>query len=297
MSAPTSSHPRPATGARPSQPDRLGRFDVGTDRGVLIALAHIDDAGWDGPVGTAVLTYARMRVVRPQVRRAGLVGPAADQAEATGWALAWELLSSRALRRTGSPWGVVSAAVRRAVLGEVVSAAYGTGVRQGWRLAASRTEGAAGSPAPLRTHRLVPLPEGPGEPVAGADERPGPVIELAAGALVGAGWPRHEALTVVEWAAAHPRHRSATGARGWRTLAAQLGIPPWRARRATILLLGTATWPGLLEQVARDGASALHRADLRAALRSTVVASRPSPAGVSRRALVRAATSGHRRAS
>ncbi|MEO6821362.1 MAG: hypothetical protein ABI468_02355 [Candidatus Nanopelagicales bacterium] len=295
---PTPSPPHPAVATAPvagaavtGSGGTLGRHDVGSNPGLLLALAAVDERGWDGGDGTAVLTYARLRVVRPQVHRAGLSGPAANQAEATGWAVAWELLSSRALRAAGSPWGVVSVAVRRAVLGEVVAAVYGTGVREAWRLA-------AGSPRPGRpgdalapVRRPVSLsmldPDWCAPTTGHVFDGIGPRLEVIATAMVRAGWSREEAVAVCEWVAYRAHDRSVTKTPGWRTLARLLGIPAWRARRATVLLLGSTTWPGLVERVASEGSIVLQRPDVLAAVRSTVVASHLSPVGASKLALRR----------
>lgn len=280
--------------------------DVSSDHGLLQALGVVDRAGWEGREGTAVLTYARLRVVRPQVRRAGLSGPAANQAEATGWAVAWELLSSRGLRSARSPWGLITVAVRRAVLGEVVTAAYGTGLREAWRLAAraSGSPGVHGEAASVR--RPVSLSVLDPDLCAPADARTtediGPTLEVIVAAMVRAGWPRNEAVGVCEWVACRAprrgvprdreggRHGTTTHAQGWRTLARLLGIPAWRARRATVLLFGSPSWPGLVEQVACEGPVVLQRTDVVAALRSTVVASHLSPVGAAQRALRRRET-------
>ena len=278
-----------AAGSHGASP--LGGYDVGSDPGLLLALAGVDQTGWDGRDGTAVLTYARLQVVRPQVRRAGLSGPAANQAEATGWAVAWELLSSRALRAVRSPWGVVSVAVRRAVLGEVMAAAYGTGVREAWRLAArAPRQGRRGDAVPAVRPPLslsVLDPDWWAPATGPGPDGIGPSLEVIAAAMVRAGWSRHEAVAVCEWVACRAQDRSATQAPGWRTLARLLGIPAWRARRATVLLLGSTTWPGLVERVASEGSAVLQRPDVLAAVRSTVVASHLSPVGASRLALRR----------
>jgi hypothetical protein len=279
----------------------LGGYDVGSAPGLLRALAGVDAAGWDGRDGTAVLTYARLRVVRPQVHRAGLRGPAANQAEATGWAVAWELLSSRALRAAGSPWGVVSVAVRRAVLGEVMAATYGTGVREAWRLAAGAPgagrRGAA-DPAVRRPVSLSVLDPDWWAPATGPGaDGIGPRLEVIAAAMVRAGWSRREAVAVCEWVACRAQDGCATQAPGWRTLARLLGIPAWRARRATVLLLGSTTWPGLVERVASEGFTVLQRPDVLAAVRSTVVASHLSPVGASRLALRRCELAAQRKRS
>ncbi len=102
--------------AAPAAPRETGRL--------LADLAVIDVEGWGGPTGTALLDFVRDDLVRPLVLGTGLRDLAAWQAEATGWEAAWEALSHPSLPAAASPWGVVWTAVRRAVLGEVVTARY-----------------------------------------------------------------------------------------------------------------------------------------------------------------------------
>lgn len=261
------------------------RGDIGTTDGLRASLARIALEGWDGPTGTEVLRYARDAVVRPQVRRAGLRAAAADQAESTGWGVAWEVLRRRLLLRVESPWGVVTVAVRRAVRGESVAAAFGTDARRAWRLVAAPAPG-SGRPVPaLPVVSLTALQERGWEPPpAAAPDGLGKGLEAIAAALVGAGWDRGEAVAVLEWVAGRSAYRCSSGAPGWRTLAAVAGIPPWRARRATVLLLGAPGWPGLVAAVARNGRQALDEPGAVAAIRSTVRSSHLSPATAARRA-------------
>jgi hypothetical protein len=58
-------------------------------------LQVIDREGWDGPTATELLLYLRENLVRLQVRDTALNRPAFAQAEATGWAVAWETLTGR----------------------------------------------------------------------------------------------------------------------------------------------------------------------------------------------------------
>ncbi len=86
---------------------------------VLRQLALVDVLGWDSEPGEELLEQVRSRIVRPLVRRSGLVGPDARQAEATGWATAWEVLRRPSARIAANPAGMVWVAVRRAVHAEV----------------------------------------------------------------------------------------------------------------------------------------------------------------------------------
>ena len=99
--------------------------------GLLGALAVIDSEGWDGPAAQRLLSHVRAHIVRPQLAAAGLRGPAADQAEATGWAAAWEALTRSSFRTATTPWGLLWVAVRRAILGEVLASAYLSTARNG----------------------------------------------------------------------------------------------------------------------------------------------------------------------
>ena len=82
------------------------------------ALCRIDIEGWDGLTGRQLLHDVRRAVVVPVVRGSGLRGPAADQAEATGWAAAWDALRRPTARTALNPGGMIWTAVRRAVAAE-----------------------------------------------------------------------------------------------------------------------------------------------------------------------------------
>src|SRR4051812_20790111 len=100
---------------------------------LIAQLEAIDVAGWDSPQGGDLLAHIRSHMVRPQVFAAGLKGPAAEQAEATAWELAWEVLNKSRLREAASPRGVLWTVVRRAIQGEMLAAAYQTSERKSWR--------------------------------------------------------------------------------------------------------------------------------------------------------------------
>lgn len=250
-------------------------LDVASADGLYAALDRIAVEGWDGPTAHTVLAYARDDVVRPQVARARLRGAVADQACGTGWEVAWEVLTG--LGPVRSPWGVVATAVRRAVLGEVVAAMYATDARSAWRLRAEAAPDAASrAPAPIS---LSVLQERGWDPVApGVARGRCPVLDPIAAAMVTAGWDRHDAALVLQWVAS----QAGSTRPGWRALAARSGLPPWRARRATVLLMGAPGWRGLVERVVREGPGVLERPDLVAAVRSTSRASHHSPAAAAR---------------
>lgn len=247
--------------------------DAGTLRHYL---RRVTLEGWDCAAGDAVLGYARARVVRPQVVRAGLRGAGAEQAESTGWATAWEVLQAPATAMAASPWGVVTVAVRRAVLGELVATSYGTGVRNAWRLHAQF----ASAPGRGRSVSLTELTEHGWEPPAPEVGRVETLpLGMVVDAMVRVGWTRTQAWQVMDWAvyaAAGP------AASGWRSLAIRTGMPAWRARRGLAFLLGEDDWPGVLGRVLDSGVAALGRPDVVAALRSTVRSSHLSPARAAR---------------
>ncbi len=164
------------------------------------ALCRIDIEGWDGSTGRHLLQDVRRAVVVPVVRGSGLRGPAADQAEATGWAAAWDAMRRPTARTALNPGGMIWTAVRRAV------AAEGAFTRNGEVGAA-----VAGSPAigPVGT-RSVHRPDGVAPPrpgvlsldhlmdegwqcAAAGEPSPvdsGPVVTAVLDGLVEAGWER-----------------------------------------------------------------------------------------------------------
>ncbi|HWS57849.1 MAG TPA: hypothetical protein VN257_04860, partial [Actinotalea sp.] len=97
--------------------------------------------------------------------------------------------------------------------------------------------------------------------------------------LAEAGWPRALAAELVARMVedAAPGQVGSIEQSGWRTLAAELGLPPWQVRRVMVVLFGAPGWPGLLERLLLDEDV---RGDLalRAAVISTRRKSRRSPA-------------------
>jgi len=232
--------------------------------------------------------------VRPLVRIVGVGGLAAEQAEATGWATAWEVLRGPSLREAASPWGVVWVAVRRAILGEVVAGEYVTAPRAAWRIRPSTTTGTAaatdaggvsvgGAGVVERPVSLDRLADRGYEPAAGVGTAQGygaQVIDVIVSGFVEAGWcPVLARRVVVQIAATAPRTPGALGrACGWRHLAVEVGIAPWQARRATIVVLGGGGWPGLARRVHEEGPSVLGDRQVRRAIRSTLSPGLPTPA-------------------
>ena len=233
---------------------------------LLAQLKVIDLRGWDSPEGNDLLAYVRAHIVRPQVFAFGLRGPVAAQAEASGWELAWELLNKPRLRETASPWGVLWIAVRRAIQGEMLSAAYQTSERKSWRawrLLAAET---------LPPVSLTKLTDDGWEPPASSAVaiRIGADLLAVVDALVKVGWEKRTAHAVVEAvAAAVSRNGDRAGIQGWRGLASRLDLPPWQVRRVTAVLLGGPGWNGVVERMASRGAVALEDPDVLAALRAT----------------------------
>jgi hypothetical protein len=117
-------------------------FDVASADGLRAALDLVDVYGWDSPVGGTVLRYAQVQVVRPVIRSFGMTGQHLRFAEATAWAVAWEILAGAAVRTADSPWGLVRSSVRRAVLGERLADLYATNPRTAWRIHRHRRHGA-----------------------------------------------------------------------------------------------------------------------------------------------------------
>lgn len=245
------------------------RSALDTREGLLAELPTIDLEGWDGAAARRLLAYVRAHLVRPQVVAAGLRGPAADQAEATGWAATWEVLSRPVVRTAASPWGLLWVTVRRAVLGEVVAGAHLSGVRNGWRMESVRREEQASngqrraSDPPVSLGVLVERGWEPAaEPIEAGGEL-GPKLEAVVVALVDAGWRQGADRAVVEAVAvtAVRDGKASAEAVGWRPLATRLGLPPWQVRRVTVLLLGAPGWPGLVERMAAQGSGVLFGGD------------------------------------
>jgi hypothetical protein len=271
------------------------RGAVATAELLLAALERIEVEGWDRETGRAVLDYAMKHVVRPAVRAVGCTGSDAEYAEATGWSAAWEALSAGSLRSAASPWGVVTAAVRYAVLNERMAETYGTDSRSAWRVHRfTKTSGTSGrqvagdwlkvaDPAALtRPVSLTAMCDaGYDQPAAPAPlDGSGRCLPAITDLLVRHGWRRELAGAAVLHIADHARQNPAGApkAHGWREMSLELGIPPWRARRVTVLLLGAPGWPGLVERVATGGVAALSGPAIAAAVRATSDASMRPPA-------------------
>ncbi len=131
------------------------------------ALHRVDLDGWDGIAGRQLLDHVRRAVVVPVVRRSGLRGPAADQAEASCWAAAWDALRRPTARTAQNPGGMVWVAVRRAVAAEVEFSRMSEGGPVG-----ARTRGAA---AAVPGEWGVPGESGGGRQGIGRGLRPAPV--------------------------------------------------------------------------------------------------------------------------
>ena len=194
------------------------------------SLHCVDLDGWNSDAGRQLLDHVRRAVVVPVVRRSGLRGPAADQAEASGWEAAWDALRRPTARTAENPGGMVWVAVRRAVAAEVESARI---------LGGGSVDAMAQEPAQ----------------VTSAAPDLGPVVAAVLDGLVEAGWARADAADAIEIMADH----AAGGGAGspttrWRWVSLRLGVPEWQARRLAALLLGggeSAGGPGARSQ-ARD---------------------------------------------
>ena len=260
-----------------------GERIVRTRECLLSVLTTIDGEGWDGAAGTRLLTFIRADLVRPLVAGWGLRGFAASQAEASAWQAAWRVLTTARLREADSPWGVVWKAASRAVHGEAAAALFGKAERRSWEMLA-----AADPAAQLESlEKWIDM----GLDAISDDYLAESVDftiaqETAAAALSAAGWQRDEADHIVAMTVqlqALPRDRRCTVI-GWRTMADELGLPPWQARRLCVVLLGTPEWLGLIPRLVLNGSGALRTPGTGAALRSTRVRRHRSPVLAAQRA-------------
>ena len=140
---------------------------------LLAALDRITTEGWDGPTACELLRVVRARIVVPLVVASRLQGAAAEQAEASGWERAWEVLSRPSLREARHPWSVLWVAVRHAVRDEVAATVMQTSVRAAWRFSPTGT-GASGEtrarvdgPVSLEALPFEPLDDSLREPTLG----------------------------------------------------------------------------------------------------------------------------------
>lgn len=206
----------------------------------------IDEQGWDGPTGRELLMYVRENLVQVQVSLVGMSGPVGEQAEATGWAVAWEMLRSPAIRSARLPWSLLRSAVRRAVRNEWVAAAYLTNPRDAWDLKRDHHGRHLDVPAPMSLDVLV---AGGYDRSADCDERWQPVLVAVVELLVEAGWDLEVTAQVVIGLAAQARLGPEGPTAAWRRVAAELGLPPWQVRRVGALMCGVDDWPGVVRQL------------------------------------------------
>ena len=233
-------------------------------------LARIEAEGWDGPTGRGLLEFVRQDMIRRMVVALGLRGTAACEAEATGWAAAWEALNAPRLAEADLPWSLIHAAARHAVLGELLAARYATGVRRAWEIRnATRDSGC--DPRVMPFDDLTGLIDVREDGVDGESGLLGAALDLIRGRLVDLGW-EDIALDAVVDALLDGRLSVGPGGAcaGWRPLSADVGVAPWRVRRLAVALLGAPLWPGMIARVVREGAGVLESRTGRAALESTV---------------------------
>jgi hypothetical protein len=211
---------------------------VGSADGLHAALDVVAVEGWGGPAGTALLDYARQRVVRRLVSVRGFTGHAIDEALTTGLSVAWEVLAAPAVREAPRPWGVVWRAVDRALSAELLAARHQCSTARAWRVAAV----AEGGEGVLFVEDAPRLEQVLGHPstTAGHPQGLGRRLDAVTEAMVGVGWARWDAEAVVGAAVALAGGPPSDGrsVSGWRPLADRYGIPPWRVRRALLALLG-----------------------------------------------------------
>ena len=248
--------------------------------GLLHELDAITVEGWEGQRARRLLAHVRVAIVHPQVISARLSGPVAEQAEATGWEVAWEALTHARLREVQSPWGWIWVAVQRAIRNEVMSARYLTTESKGRRAftAQASTDTGTHLAPPLSLTQLVEMGWEPEEPTPSFASL-GPGLQAVLEVLVATGWQEAPARAVLDGVISSVT-RDAGGrnvAHGWRTLATRLGTPPWQVRRVSLTLLGFPGWPGVMERMNDRGVVALDDVDVRAAFRSTVSYSMTMP--------------------
>lgn len=201
-----------------------------------VRLQQIDVEGWDGPTAGQLLWYVRENLVRIQVSAAGLSGPAADQAEATGWAAAWEVLTSAAIRTADWPWSVLWISVRRAVRGEWAAGQYLTKPRAAWGLR-ENPDAPTWQRSPVS---LDPLLADGYEPAAAVAEPEQPILAGVVELLADVGWEPELAAQVVVRLAEQARPGPGGSIMGWRRVATELELPPWQTRRVVRALQAAA---------------------------------------------------------
>jgi hypothetical protein len=219
-------------------------------------LQQVDVEGWDGPTGRHLLHLARRAVVGPAVRRCGLRGAAAAQAEASAWAAAWDALRRPSARTAEAPLALARVAAQRAAWAEVRAGRPDAG------LVVIPLEVALGVDPQL----VAPAPDPGGDGAAGGDGATGregavgsgPILGVIRTALIRSGWPRDD----LDEAIALLADRVQPGRGGqprvpWRWVALRLGLPEWQVRRLAVLLLGRGGVPGLIVPVAHRGAAVL----------------------------------------
>ena len=233
------------------------------------ALHLVGVHGWDSSAGRDLLDGVRRTVVVPVVRRSGLRGPAADQAEASGWEAAWDALRRPSARTAENPGGMVWTAVRRAVHAEV---------ELGRAMRSAPGTDAKGSQVPDRVvavrhvslDRLMDSGWQPTQVWSSYDDPTGVLLPRLVSGLVDAGWEPADAADAIAMLAQHaaPR-RSGPASTRWRWAALRLGVPEWRVPRLAVLLLGGSSSAGVIELGARHGPEIIDDAAVREALRST----------------------------
>jgi hypothetical protein len=232
-------------------------------------LALVDREGWDSPAGRALLEAVRTAVVGPIVRRSGLRGCAADQAESSGWAAAWDALRRPSARTADNPGGMVWVAVRRAVWAEVAGA-------RGLERQSAASAGPAEAPTAWHLSLDAVRQAGwePPDPVRNpVDTTIGPLLHELAQGLVAVGWEPELVVDLIVSLAdqAEPIGRGSAPGRGLRcrVVSQQLGLPQWQVRRIAEVVVGGHGWPAVPALIRDHGPSVVGEGAVRLALRST----------------------------
>ncbi|HEX6887072.1 MAG TPA: hypothetical protein VF143_03110, partial [Candidatus Nanopelagicales bacterium] len=217
-------------------------------------LVQVDVLGWESPAGRELVATLRRHVAKPVVRHAGLVGPAADQAEASAWGAAWDAVRRPAARTAENPMGMAWVAARRAVLAELQAARPGGPEPGAWLPLESVAE-VTEQPAVTHAAEAMRLPEW---------------LPALVDALVQAGWARAQVTDAILLLADHaePPRAGVSGLR-WRWVAMRLGLPEWQVRRLAVLLVGRPGVPGVVLRFREAGTGALDHPAVVAALRAT----------------------------
>ncbi|HEY8722144.1 hypothetical protein [Pengzhenrongella sp.] len=181
-------------------------------------------------------------------------------------------------------------------MGEALADRYCVATRQAWQIYGD-LGGTRHGDQWCPFDEVVDLDREPADPKTEVEVAP--ITTAVIDALIGVGWERALATDIVEslvdrGASGRWRRGDLSGA---RRLGVKFGIPQWQAHRVMTVMLGTLSWPGLVERLATGGDAALQDPAMLAALRATVRPWSKGPAYEARVAARQTTLSTHRRAS